>query len=381
MAGSGKQALLIGCALLVAAGWACVGLYAQRSQASASSGAGQGGDATPVVIEREALRLIDPRTLHVPLVLASARAVELTAGSDGFVQTVRVETGQPLQAQAEALRLDGREQQLLLDKARAGVRVAEIEVRAARNSSDPVAVELAEAKLDVAKADVELATLRLERTIVRAPFDGHILHAATIPGAYVRAGESLATLADLTQLQVEIPVDRSQTKVGDSLEIRVENQAVQGSVTELLPLAARFEPLRTVIPSVASATLLIDNGDGRFAPGQTVYVPLVPRQPVVEIPTETLFNSPDGTRQVQVLRRDTVREIEVELLGAVGADRIFVSGAFAESDELVLRSSQVLSDGMRVRPATPPVSEGTQNAAGAHPPSSGPARVAPGERF
>jgi hypothetical protein len=162
----------------------------------------------------------------------------------------------------------------------------------------------------------------------------------------------------------------------------VENQSVQGRVSELLPLAERFEPLRTVIPSIASATLLIDNGDGRFAPGQSVFAPLVPRQPVVEISTETLANSPDGTRQVQVLRRDTVREITVELLGAVGADRIFVSGAFAEGDELVLRSSQELSDGMRVRPATPPANAGAPDAAGARQsPSSGPAPAPPRDRF
>jgi membrane fusion protein (multidrug efflux system) len=384
MAASGKRALIAGCAAL-AAGGAWLGLHTRMTVRAADvsaaigpaviaqpgtngrqpagsgarqGGAGQGGAATQVEIEREPLRLINPRSLQMTLELVAARAVELTAGTNGFVQSVRIQTGQSLEAQEEAVRLDGREEQLLLEKAQAGVRVAEIELRAARGKGEAVMVELAEAKLNFAKADVDLANLRLDRTIVRAPFDGRILRSRATAGAYIRAGESLGTLADLRQLTVEIPVDRSQTKVGDSLEIRVEEQAVQGRVTELLPLAERFEPLRIVLPSVASATLLIENGDGRFVPGQTVYAPLIPRQPVVEIPTETLFNSPDGSRGVRVLRRDTVREIEVELLGAVGVERMFVSGAFVEGDELVLRSSQELSDGMRVRPATPAVSPG-----------------------
>ncbi|HUG90550.1 MAG TPA: HlyD family efflux transporter periplasmic adaptor subunit [Planctomycetaceae bacterium] len=359
MACRSKRVLFAGCAVALAAGGAWVGLRAQPPGRSAdgSAPAPDGAASAQVVIDREALRLIDPQTLHVPLQLAAVRAVELTAATDGFVQSVRIQSGQGMEAQEEALRLDGGEQQLLLERARAGVRVAEIEVRSARESGHASAVELAAARLDVAKADVDLANLRLERTIVRAPFDGRVLRARATPGAYVRAGEPLALFADTRQLTVEIPVDRTHTAAGQPIQIRVEDQAVEARVTGILPLAERFEPLRKLIHSVASARVLVDNADGRFHVGQTVYAPLVPRQPVAEVPTTTLSNLPDGGRRVQVLRGDTVRDVDVQLLGAVGADRLYVSGPFADGDEIVLGASQTLADGMRVRPSTPPAEQ------------------------
>ena len=94
-----------------------------------------------------------------------------------------------------------------------------------------------------------------------------------------------------------------------------------------------------------------DNHDGKIKVGQTVYAPLIPRQPVVEVPVPAIGNLADGHRKVQVLRQSVVRDISVALLGQVGSTRVFVSGPFAEGDEVVYESSHQLSDGFQLKTA------------------------------
>ncbi len=45
--------------------------------------------------------------------------------------------------------------------------------------------------------------------------------------------------------------------------------------------------------SVASVVVVIDNSNDKLRPGQTVYVPLIPRQPVAEIPAGAIGNLPN----------------------------------------------------------------------------------------
>src|SRR5690606_8099087 len=84
--------------------------------------------------------------------------------------------------------------------------------------------------------------------------------------------------------------------------------------------------------------------------------------PVAEIPNEAISNSPEGARQVQVIRDGFVRNLAVDLLGAVGEQRTVISGRFNNTDELVVRSSEQLLDGTQVVPRT--ALEGSPDAAG-----------------
>src|SRR5258708_120635 len=88
---------------------------------------------------------------------------------------------------------------------------------------------------------------------------------------------------------------------------------------------------RSEFPRTEGAVVVVvDNSDGKVKVGQTVYVPLIPRQPVVEVPNSAIGNLSDGHRKVQVVRQFIVRDISVSLLGQVGSTRVFVSGPFAD---------------------------------------------------
>jgi RND family efflux transporter MFP subunit len=305
-----------------------------------------------VVIVRESLHLTEPSEFRVPLQLEPIRSVDLAATVDGVVRSVQIGPGQAVAKQAEAIRMENMEQQLILNRATALYKAAQIEAKRAAAAGDRDQADLAGAQLEAAKAEFELAQYRLERMSVRVPFDGTALDIRAIEGQVVRAGEPLATVADTSRLRVEIPVDRKTAAPGAPIQINIEETPVSGVIEQVLPLDPRFEKLRDIVNSAATAVVIFDNAGDRFKVGQTVHAPVIPRHPVAEIANGCLANTGDGNRKVQVIRNNVVRDVNVQLLGQVGAERVHVSGPLDNGDEIIVSASQPLVDGTQVRQAT-----------------------------
>lgn len=318
----------------------CLGTVAQADDGQPATG-GAGG--LQVVIERSPLMLRDPKSYDIPLKLRPGRQVTLVAMADGTVLSVMTKPGgQKVLSGSEILRLDSRIRQLELERAKAALLVATEEEKAASGSG------AAKARVDLAQKDVAIAELQLEQTMVRVPFEGYVYSIPVEEGAYVRRGDPLATITDPKTLIAEVPIDRNAFKVGDSIELKIEDVAVQGKLTAIVPLSERFDPLRGLFQSVAGGIVEIDNTGERFLTGQTVYSPMIPRNTVTEVATTVIRNTEDGTRNVQVIRDGFVKNVSVVLLGQIGDGSVWVTGRFSPGDELVVRSSEPLLDGARV---------------------------------
>lgn len=322
-----------------------------------------------VVIKREALKLTEPKTYQVPLSLKPGRFLILTAPVDGLVRTVSVKPSQKLNQQSEAFRLDDRRSELLLKRANGALEAAKIEKKIAQSKGDPDQLALAEARLEAAQADVDLAQLELDRLVIRAPFTGEIDRVQVVEGQFVRAGAPLATLSDSSRLVVEIPVERSTATLGGTIDIKVEETSVKAKVEAVSALAAQFDALRELTISPASAIVGIDNVSGKFSAGQTVYAELIPLAPVTLVPTVAISNVPDGNRKLQVLRENVVRDLNVRILGKVGTDDLYVSGRFVNGDEVIVSSTRALADGTPLR-AIAAGAAGSGQGAGSHPDSA-----------
>ncbi len=305
-----------------------------------------------VVIQREALRLIDPKKYQIAIQLEPLRGVQVKAEVDGVVRSVNFKPGQRAEAKTELISIRNTRQKLELDRATAHLRLAQVELKQAAAKNDRAAVELAQAKVEAAKADAELAKFDLESTSLRAPFAGEAFRIHVNEGQFVRAGDLLMSFGDSSQLKVEIPIDRSSSKTGDIIDLRVENQTVKAKIDAIMPLADHFGSLRDLGNSVASATLVVENSNRHLQVGQAVHPHLIPRHAIAEVPILCLANTASGQRKVQVIRDQVVRDIQVQLLAQVGLERVFVSGPFLEADEAIVRSSQSLPDGTRIRPST-----------------------------
>ncbi|MFN0199636.1 MAG: efflux RND transporter periplasmic adaptor subunit [Planctomycetaceae bacterium] len=318
-----------------------------------------------IIVRREALALIDPRVYRIGFQLEPKQTLELIAPHDGLVVAVHVKIGDKVEPQFEVMRFDSNTSKLQLDRAKTMLKIAQVKLKAAEAQNEPNSIELSQAEVELANVDLELAKLKFEQGIIRAPFAGEILDLHVIPGQFVRAGDRLLTLGDTSQLKVEIPWERTAATVpGGAIDLKVEEQTVEGTIDSVKPLAERFQKLRDLANSVTSVIVVVNNpADGNTTKhfvGQSVYPPLIPRHSVTEIPTQSLHNDKEtGRRRVQVLRDFAVRDLTVDVLGSIGPERLFISGAFQEKDELILESSIELVDGTQLRPYVGDSAEGT----------------------
>lgn len=320
------------------------------------AGRAESGGEGEVVIRRRAVLPRDPRPYQIGLHLEPAKKVTLVAPGLGTVAGVIAEPGKDANVGAELVSLDAEEQDLEVKRAEA--------LLAAEKAGDanPHLVAAAEAA-------VQIAQLRADRRRVRAPFAGTVYEVHVVPGQPVRPGDPLVTLADASELVATIPVDRSPAeaapdapagsppppapRVGGTTKISVEGRDAEATIMALLPLGDRFEPVRDLVASPALARVTLP-GD-RFRDGQTVYVPVLPRDPVAEVPAEALLPDGSGGRLVQVVRENVVRDLPVRLLGRVGEGRAFLSGPFAKGDEVILSTSRDLPDGTVLAAAANPL--------------------------
>ncbi len=289
---------------------------------TAQPGSGQ------IVIHRRPIQLRSPEKYQISMHLEPRQTVRIASPFDGTVKALVGKPGRKVESAAEIARMDVTEKQLLLDRAKALFKAAQLETdpggtKASGGGDGSIAKQLAEARLQAAKADVDLAAYWVEQGILRAPFSGEIFQVSVSEGQVVRMGEPVAVLGDTAALTVEVPVDRASTQVGQSLSIKVEDRTTDAKIEALLPLSARFEPLRDLLPSAAMATAVVQNSGGQLKSGQTVYSPLRARTAASRlpgyVPNSCIGNVGDGNHKVQVLRDNVVRATSP--IATLAADR------------------------------------------------------------
>lgn len=302
-----------------------------------------------VLVKREAVNLIDPEKYRVNLSLQPYQSVVLSAPYDAVVRQVPEKINAKIKPQTEVVRMENTVQKLQLQRAQAEFKLATLEQKAAKDEDQKA---VASAKLESAKAQLDLAQHLFDQTSIRTPIGGEVRRILVVEGQYVRAGDPLVEVGDSSRVKVEIPVERSAAAKGSPFGVKIEAAEMQGTIDAVLPLNPAFDPLRDLFESITSIVVHFDNADNKLFAGQTVYVPLIPRNPVVQVASSSVLNGADGTRKVQVLRGAVVRDLTVTLMGPVGVDRLYVAGPFSVNDEVIYETSHQLPDGFQLQPLT-----------------------------
>ena len=159
--------------------------------------------------------------------VAPRTETELVAEVPGRVVSVApsLEAGGFFSAGDVLLELDGREHEIAVERARAAVKLAASEARLAEaevgrrrelskrgiaSSADLEQFEsraaVARATLDQVRASLAQAELDLERTVVRAPFDGRVRERRVDLGQFVSPGVSLAKIFAVDYAEVRLPI-------------------------------------------------------------------------------------------------------------------------------------------------------------------------------
>lgn len=236
---------------------------------------------------------------------------------------------------------------------------ADFDAAEARERSAKAALAAAAANLAVSGAALDGATVSVDYTNIRAPFDGVVLtknadvgDIVTPLGAAANAKASVVTIADLDSLRVEADVSESsleKVKKGQACEIILDalpHDRFAGVVHSIVPTADRSKA--TVMVKVSFL-----KPDPRVLPEMSAKIAFLERpvasgeqQPRIMLPKAAVKHR-DGRSYVYLLKGDRVAETRIEPVAGQG-DLIEVRGVKA-GDKIALKPLDKLSDGSKIK--------------------------------
>jgi RND family efflux transporter MFP subunit len=292
--------------------------------------------------------------------IEAVKSAEIRARVSGAIEAVEFVPGAPVKQGDLLFKIDSRQYQAEHDRAQATMQRAEARRRqalsvVARNDRmlkrDPLIVpkedqerardQVAEAAAEVAlaKPSVDLASLNLDFTNVRAPFDGKVVNILVNPGEVVAADtRTLATVVSVDPVCVAFDVDErtiirlnrahreGEIKQGPASRMRVEVRllAEEGDRTlvgEVAPVALQINPATGAAPFRA----ILANKDRDLLPGMSASVRLLPGPPreAVLVPFHAVNQS---TREIKVVHENGRLELRRINIGATYGNLFAVEG-------------------------------------------------------
>jgi membrane fusion protein (multidrug efflux system) len=337
---------------------------AKKGPGSPAAAAGGGARQKQVVEVAPVTRrdLVD--TLTVIGSLAANESAELRPEMSGLVQEIRFDEGQIVKRGDVLLKIEDTELRAQYDQTEARFQLAELNVARSETLSKTKTIPESEAdrarsEFAVAKAELALLRTRLDKTEVKAPFDGVVGGRVVSPGDYVTSQTVITTLDDLTRLKVEFQVpERYLDKVTHDTTFNIwssaidRSNAVRGDVYFVSPVIDR---------NTRSSEIkgLLDHPPPALKPGMFTYVDLIldVRKAALTVPEGSILLSSSGTQVITVREEggESLAEFVSVTLGMRVPGLVEVTsakGTFGENTSVVAAGvgALILYPGARLEP-------------------------------
>ena len=224
----------------------------------------------------------------------------------------------------------------------------------------------AKSRVKSAQADLRLASLKLERTVIKAPFSGRVKMVAVGRGQLVNSGEVIGEIYSLDKMHVRLPV---ADKYLTLMDLPLQVNAFSTSNDELKPV---INPAVTLSVTVNNKQYQwqgsITGTEGGLADNRLQYIVAEvlndPEQPlylqpgrfvtaeiagrefehVVIIPRLALRNDNrvwllDNQQRLNIVAVDVLHQ---------GKDKVYINAGLDEGDKLILTPLDVAVDGMKL---------------------------------
>ncbi len=290
------------------------------------------------------------------------------------------------------LRIDPREYELIIVRARAAIEQARLRVAVEKREAELAAREwdslsngkeptdlalrkphIAEAQAALTSAEAELARAEydLERCVVKASYDGRVRSERIDVGQYVSRGNSVATLYSVDAAEIRLPIPDDQIAYVDLPLAYSDGEAVGDQKGPLVTIRADFagkihtwkgrivrtegeiDPKSRMVHAIARVENPYARGDDKRRPplavGMFVEAEIEGRGsgPVVELPRGILR----GENTVMMIDDDDRLHFrEIDVLRYVG-DKVLVRSGLKSGERICTSSLETPVEGMTVRVA------------------------------
>ena len=214
----------------------------------------------------------------------------------------------------------------------------------------PEEMARSEARVEAARAALDLAQSRLRSASVVSPLDGVVYSVAVRVGDHVRSGDLLARVGDLGRVRVKVYVDEpdlGRVTAGQPVLVRWEGLPGREWRGEVEQLPAEIKELGT--RRVGEVTCALDNPQRELLPNMNLDVEIVTesKSEALAVPREAVLGA-DAARHVFAVRDGLLIRRAVET-GIISATRAEIRNGLQDGEEVVLIGEQPLQEGMRVR--------------------------------
>ena len=303
-------------------------------------------------------------TLNLVGSVAANESAVIRPETTGLVRSIHFEEGQQVKKGDLLVKLDDAEMRAQLGQTEARFRLAELNLKRAERlgetqSNSVAEVDRSRSEFSSAQSDLDLIRVRLDRTEIRAPFDGVVGGRSISPGDYVNSQSQLTSINDLSRLKIDFQVpERFAAKVRPGTTFKVKSQAlsvgaeISGEVYFVASVVDRATRSSEVKGFMSS------NAPG-LKPGMFANVELVldVRSGVLTVPEGAILITTRGTQIIttKVDGDKTVAEFILVKTGLRSAGFVEVAplkGALSEQDQVVASGvgALILFPGARIEP-------------------------------
>lgn len=186
---------------------------------------------------------------------------------------------------------------------------------AERLSSQTALLQAARQRVAAQEALVAQAKERLSYVSITAPMTGQVLEELTDPGNFLRVGNGIVRIGDLSQIEIVASVselDLGRVTLGSTVSVRLDafpETVWQGKVIRISPQA---DPVNRLVP----ISVLLLNTTGKLSAGLLARIDIAPRgESHVIIPAAALSQESRNTQVAEVSREPAATDGQGNKMG------------------------------------------------------------------
>lgn len=282
-------------------------------------------------------------------------AITVVSEIDALVRDLPFHEGASIRQGDLIAQLDDTQLQAQLSRAEAvrdqkKITYDRIESLADKGAVAPQELDDATAALKIAEAELGMIKAQLDKTRIVASFSGMVGSRRVSPGAFVRIGNAITDLTQLSELKVTFAApERYYPLLKVKSPVTVTTTAFPG-----VEFKGTIEVIEPVVDKATRSVRIIahvNNPDLRLRPGMSANVSaaLSSRQNALMIPDEAIFAEGSRTLVFAVNPDSTVTRVPVEL-GARQSRLVEVLNGLKPGMNVVQAGHQKLFEGAKVMP-------------------------------
>ena len=263
-----------------------------------------------IPIERRDLR----ETLTVVGSLEANESVEIRPEVAGLVRAIYFQEGQQVKAGEVLVKIDDAELLAQMAQIEARFKLAELNVSRSENLSESRTIpqseyDRARSEFAAVQAERSLLRLRLEKTEIKAPFDGQLGARTISAGDVVTTNTIITKLDDLSRLKISFPVpERFLAKVHPRTQVQASTRLAGRSDQQVRTTGEVYFVSASIDRATRSSEVkaILQNSGPDLRPGMfaNVEILLDTREQVLTVPEGAILTDARGVQIIIVGEKD-----------------------------------------------------------------------------